>query len=88
MTELMRLYLEVRKKNPTLNDDLARRQALIYFQRRGLPFNLSDADKAKFTSEAEAAGIRDEIIYIPPVPPAPTGNLYIDDEYIEDGYFE
>ena len=93
MTELMRLYLEIRKKNPGLSTELVRQQAMIFFFRKKSPISLSSKDKSYLDNLALSYGISDELTYIaPPVTPTtPELNLstneYVVDEYI-DNYFE
>lgn len=95
MTELMRLYLEIRKKNPGLSTELVRQQAMIFYFRKNLPISLNTEDKSYLDNLASSVGISGELTYVAPpvapITPEPEVNLstneYVVDEYIDD-YFE
>ena len=93
MTELMKLYQQIRSQNPTLSDTLVRQQALVYFFRKNSPIPLGGDDLSYLKNQAASYGIKDELTYIAPIPtpPAPEPNLsinnYLENDYIDD-YFE
>ena len=92
MTELQRLYLQIKANDPTLPDVIAKRRAQIYFHRKSLPFNLSNGFQAAFERESQATGVSSQITYIAPpqvptTPIDPSTNDYVENEYIDD-YFE
>ena len=93
MTELMRLYLQIRKNNPGLSSELVRQQAMIFFFRKNSPISLNTEDKAYLNNLSSSAGISGELTYVTPLvtPPVPevdeSVNDYVVDNYI-DNYFE
>jgi hypothetical protein len=89
MTELMRLYLEIKSKNPKLSDTIARQQASIYFFRKNLPFVLNAADKIYLDNLALSSSINGELNYVAPIPTKVdlSINSYVEDDYLDD-YFE
>lgn len=96
MTELMRLYLQIRSQNPGLSDTIVRQQALVYFFRKNSPIPLSSNDLSYLQNQASSYGIDGELTYTAPIPPPPAPpepepdlsiNDYVEDDYIDD-YFE
>lgn len=92
MTELQRIYLQIKAKEPNLPDAIAKRRAQIYFHRKSLPFYLSGGFQEAFDRESQAIGVSSQITYIAPpqIPPTltdPSTNDYVENDYIDD-YFE
>lgn len=92
MTELMKLYLDIKAKNPGISNDLARQQASIYFFRKNLPFPLTADDKVFLSNLSLSSGINGELTYVAPIPNIPepedpSTNNYCVDDYIDE-YFE
>ena len=89
MNELMKLYLEIRQKNPTLSDALIKQQASIYFFIKNSPFALTTEDKNFLQNLSSSAGINTELTYVEPViiVPDETENSYVGNGYVSE-YFQ
>ena len=89
MTELMKLYLQIRAQNPELSDSIVRQQAKIFFFMKKSPFFLNSRDKDYLENITLSSGISGELTYVAPSnkPVDSSINNYVEDGYIDE-YFE